>query len=135
CTGISFLQQFIGASMDPSNLKIPMPSCGQKPVPSKACCVIAEFLPGGTLKQYLFKNRQNKLPYKVLIQLALDLSRGLSYLHSKKIVHRDVKTDNMLSDANQNVKMADFDVARVEAINQSEMTGETGTYELWHRRY
>ena len=34
----------------------------------------------------------------------------------------------MLSDANQNVKMADFDVARVEAINQSEMTGETGTY-------
>jgi len=41
----------------------------------------------------------------------------------------------MLSDANQNVKMADFDVARVEAINQSEMTGETGTYELWHRRY
>ncbi|KHN15740.1 Serine/threonine-protein kinase HT1 [Glycine soja] len=120
--------KFIGASMGTSNLKIPLPSCGQNSVPSKACCVIAEFLPGGTLKQYLFKNRQNKLPYNVVIQLALDLSRGLSYLHSKKIVHRDVKTDNMLLDAKQNLKIADFGVARVEAINQSEMTGETGTY-------
>lgn len=34
----------------------------------------------------------------------------------------------MLLDAKQNLKIADFGVARVEAINQSEMTGETGTY-------
>ncbi|TKY51183.1 Serine/threonine-protein kinase HT1 [Spatholobus suberectus] len=120
--------KFIGASMGTSNLKIPLPTCGQNSLPSKACCVIAEFLPGGTLKQYLFKNRRSKLPYKVVIQLALDLSRGLSYLHSKKIVHRDVKTDNMLLDANKNLKIADFGVACVDATNQSEMTGETGTY-------
>lgn len=52
---------------------------------------------------------------------------SLSYLHSKKIVHRDVKTDNMLLDENQKLKIADFGVARVEAVNPSEMTGETGT--------
>jgi len=55
---------------------IPLPTYGQNSIPSKTCCVIAEFLPGGTLKQYLSRNRQDKLPYEVVIQLALDLSRG-----------------------------------------------------------
>jgi serine/threonine protein kinase len=51
----------------------------------------------------------------------------LSYLHSKKIVHRDVKTENMLLDAGRTLKIADFGVARVEAQNPRDMTGETGT--------
>lgn len=52
---------------------------------------------------------------------------SLSYLHSQKIVHRDVKTENMLLDKTRTVKIADFGVARVEASNPNDMTGETGT--------
>lgn len=52
---------------------------------------------------------------------------SLSYLHSKKIVHRDVKTENMLIDAHRILKIADFGVARVEAQNPRDMTGNTGT--------
>lgn len=51
----------------------------------------------------------------------------LSYLHSQKIVHRDVKTENMLLNKSRTVKIADFGVARVEASNPNDMTGETGT--------
>ncbi|KAF2290144.1 hypothetical protein GH714_003707 [Hevea brasiliensis] len=122
--------KFVGASMGTSNLKIPAKdmSDGQTSLPSRACCVVVEYLPGGTLKNYLIRNRRKKLAFKIVVQLALDLSRGeLSYLHSKKIVHRDVKTENMLLDSHRTLKIADFGVARVEAQNPRDMTGETGT--------
>ncbi|KAA8550833.1 hypothetical protein F0562_002517 [Nyssa sinensis] len=122
--------KFVGASMGTSNLRIPSDSTssdGPNSLPSRACCVVVEYLPGGTLKKYLIRNWRKKLAFKIVIQLALDLSRGLSYLHSKKIVHRDVKTENMLLDTQRTLKIADFGVARVEAQNPRDMTGETGT--------
>ena len=70
--------QFIGASMGTSNLKVPSQSLSiaDDRFPTRACCVVVEYLLGGTLKQYLIRNRRKKLPYKIVIQLALDLSRG-----------------------------------------------------------
>ncbi|KAG8373094.1 hypothetical protein BUALT_Bualt12G0134900 [Buddleja alternifolia] len=124
------ITKFIGASMGTSQLKIPSknPSEGYTSLPSRACCVVVEYLSGGTLKNFLYENRTKKLPFKIVTQLALDLARGLSYLHSNKIVHRDVKAANMLLDCNGNLKIAHFGVARVEAQNPQDMTGETGTH-------
>lgn len=65
--------------MGTSNLKIPLknPSTeSHDSLPARACCVVVEYLPGGTLKQYLIRNRRKKLAFKVVIELALDLSRG-----------------------------------------------------------
>ncbi|KAJ0104799.1 hypothetical protein Patl1_18013 [Pistacia atlantica] len=133
--------QFIGATIGSSDLQIQTDN-GQISMPSSVCCVVVEYLPGGALKSYLIKNRRRKLAFKVVVQLALDIARGylhlsqfclsfvyfwLSYLHSQKIVHRDVKTENMLLDKTRAVKIADFGVARVEASNPNDMTGETGT--------
>ncbi|KAL3512880.1 hypothetical protein ACH5RR_025597 [Cinchona calisaya] len=118
--------KFIGATMGSSELNIQTDN-GHIGMPSNICCVVVEYLPGGALKNYLIKNRRKKLAFKVVVQMALDLARGLSYLHSQKIVHRDVKTENMLLDKTRTVKIADFGVARVEASNPNDMTGETGT--------
>ncbi|PKA63867.1 Serine/threonine-protein kinase HT1 [Apostasia shenzhenica] len=118
--------KFIGAAMGARDLSVQTEN-GQIGMPSNVCCVVVEYLPGGALKSYLIKNRRRKLTFNIVIQLALDLARGLSYLHSKKIVHRDVKTENMLLDKTRVIKIADFGVARIEAQNPNDMTGETGT--------
>ena len=65
--------------MGTSDLKIPTKGSSSDGVdshPARACCVVVEYLAGGTLKQFLIRNRQKKLAFKVVIQLALDLSRG-----------------------------------------------------------
>nr|GEX72808.1 serine/threonine-protein kinase HT1 [Tanacetum cinerariifolium] len=118
--------KFIGATMGTSELNIQADN-GHFGVPRNSCCVVVEYLPGGALKSFLIKNRRRKLAFKVVMQLALDLARGLNYLHTKKIVHRDVKTENMLLDKSRTLKIADFGVARIEASNPNDMTGETGT--------
>ncbi|CAN1846064.1 Serine/threonine-protein kinase STY13 [Linum perenne] len=118
--------KFIGATMGSADLQIQTEN-GQISMPKNICCVVVEYLPGGAVKNYLIKNRRRKLAFKVVVQMALDMARGLSYLHSQKVVHRDVKTENMLLDKTRTVKIADFGVARVEASNPNDMTGETGT--------
>ncbi|KAG5046261.1 hypothetical protein JHK82_015641 [Glycine max] len=126
CIKYDHINKFIGATMGSSELQIQTDN-GLISMPSNICCVVVEYLAGGTLKSFLIKNRRRKLAFKVVVQLALDLARGLSYLHSQKVVHRDVKTENMLLDKTRTVKIADFGVARVEASNPNDMTGETGT--------
>eukprot|EP01018_Ginkgo_biloba_P002385 Gb_17557 [translate_table: standard] len=120
--------QFIGASVGSSELVIHSNgSARTMQDQSNICCVVLEYLPGGTLKSFLSKSGGKRLPLNDVINLALDLAKGLSYLHSKKIVHRDVKTENILLDKNRTLKISDFGVARFEAQNPQEMTGCTGT--------
>ncbi|KAL5226118.1 hypothetical protein ABZP36_012757 [Zizania latifolia] len=117
--------KFIGASMGTTNLNIPHQSYNEGA--GRACCVVVEYLTGGTLKQHLINHYKKKLAYREAVRLALGLARGLSFLHSKKIVHRNVKTEKMLLDSQMSLKIADFGVARVEAQNPKDMTGTTGT--------
>ncbi|KAL1539738.1 serine threonine-protein kinase [Salvia divinorum] len=122
--------KFVGASVGTTNLKLPSEgtlAASFNSLPSRACCAVVEYVPGGTLKKLLIGNSRKKLAFQSVVRLALDLARGLSYLHSMKIVHRDVKTENMLLDAHGTLKIADFGVARVEAQNPRDMTGNTGT--------
>lgn len=49
-------------------------------MPSKAACVILEYLGGGNLKSYLRDHREKKIPFKTVINLALDLARGYANL-------------------------------------------------------
>ncbi|EPS67012.1 hypothetical protein M569_07763, partial [Genlisea aurea] len=119
--------KFIGATVGFPGMTVQTENDGRVGMPGNVGCVVVEYLQGGALKSYLIRNRRKKLAFKVVVKMALDVARGLSYLHSQKVVHRDVKTENMLLDRTSTVKIADFGVARVEASNPNDMTGETGT--------
>lgn len=67
--------KFIGAAMGTQDLNIQTEN-GFIGIPRNLCCVVVEYLPGGTLKSFLIKNHRRKLVFKVVVQLALDLARG-----------------------------------------------------------
>ncbi|KAL6226960.1 hypothetical protein ACLB2K_000919 [Fragaria x ananassa] len=101
--------QFIGACTQPPNI-----------------CIVTEFMSRGSVYDFLHKQKGVfKLPS--LLKVAIDVSKGMNYLHQNNIVHRDLKTANLLMDEHEVVKVADFGVARVQA-QSGVMTAETGTY-------
>ncbi|KAL1543710.1 non-specific serine/threonine protein kinase [Salvia divinorum] len=88
--------------------------------------IVTEYMPGGSLYEYLHKNHPAiKLPQ--LLKFAIDICKGMEYLHQKNVIHRDLKAANLLMDTSNVVKVADFGVARFQN-NGGVMTAETGTY-------
>ncbi|KAK3135061.1 hypothetical protein QOZ80_5BG0414110 [Eleusine coracana subsp. coracana] len=78
-------------------------------------CVITEFLSGGSLRAFLRKQERTTLPLEKVISIALDIARGLEYIHLQGVVHRDVKPENILFDGEFCAKVVDFGVACEEA--------------------
>lgn len=91
----------------------------------KTMCLVTEFMHGGNLLQYV---QEHALKLPELIRYSLGVAMGLDYLHKINIIHRDIKTANLLLDENNAVKIADFGVARIQPTDGSTMTAETGTY-------
>ncbi|XWS34814.1 hypothetical protein CRYUN_Cryun21dG0069800 [Craigia yunnanensis] len=89
--------------------------------------VVVEYLSGSTLKSFLSKNQENKLALKIVIQLALHLARGLAYLRSWKLIHGNVKPENMLLDRNFNLKKIEFGTPNMEISSHEEVTSDSAT--------
>lgn len=70
------------------------------------------------------------LTAKLLVRIVLEVARGLHYLHSEKIMHRDVKSANVLLDEQWHAKLADFNISKNNTLNAANAnhTGEAGTY-------
>ena len=77
--------------------------------------IITEFCPYGDLFGYIkfYKERGSKIEEKIIWIIFIQLSVGLSYLHHKKILHRDIKTKNIFIKNNLTVKIGDFGIAKI----------------------
>ncbi|KAI3991971.1 hypothetical protein MKX01_012916 [Papaver californicum] len=90
-------------------------------------CIITEYLAGGSLRPFLHKLERKSLALGKLIEYALDIARGMEYVHSQGVIHRDLKPENILFDQDFNLKIADFGIACEEAYCDS-LAEDPGTY-------
>ncbi|GMH26954.1 hypothetical protein Nepgr_028797 [Nepenthes gracilis] len=77
--------------------------------------LVYEYMPNGSLGDLLHGNKGSILDWPTRYRIALDAAEGLSYLHHDclpPIVHRDVKSNNILLDGNFGARVADFGVAK-----------------------
>ncbi|AEE27878.1 unnamed protein product [Arabidopsis thaliana] len=77
--------------------------------------LIYEFMANGNMADHLAGKYQHTLSWRQRLQIALDAAQGLEYLHcgcKPPIVHRDVKTSNILLNEKNRAKLADFGLSR-----------------------
>ncbi|KAL4554356.1 hypothetical protein LXL04_039493 [Taraxacum kok-saghyz] len=87
------------------------------------CCIdgekrvlVYEYLENKSLDQALFGRKKLSLTWSTRFEICMGIARGLSYLHEEsriRIIHRDVKSSNVLLDSNMNLKISDFGLAKL----------------------
>ncbi|XP_010035890.2 integrin-linked protein kinase 1 [Eucalyptus grandis] len=81
---------------------------------SSPMMIVTEYLPQGDLRAYL--KRKGALKPIIAVRFALDIARGMNYLHEHKpeaVVHRDLEPSNILRDDSGHLKVADFGISKL----------------------
>ncbi|BFZ02299.1 hypothetical protein BsWGS_05338 [Bradybaena similaris] len=77
-------------------------------------CLVTEYAPNGSLYSYM-RNPENALDFKQIVKWAIEIARGINYLHWEapvKVIHRDLKSKNVVIAEDWSCKLCDFGASR-----------------------
>nr|XP_043606043.1 calcium/calmodulin-regulated receptor-like kinase 1 [Erigeron canadensis] len=80
------------------------------------------YMSKGSLSSHLYGDNRELLSWNLRVQIALDVARGLEYLHDgavPPVIHRDIKTSNILLEQSMGARVADFGLSREDMINRN----------------
>ncbi|KAH0724106.1 hypothetical protein KY289_007150 [Solanum tuberosum] len=92
--------------------------------------LVYEFMPNGSLHDLLSARYEERLSLGTRLYIALGAARGILYLHTEAdppIIHRDIKTNNILLDSKFTAKVSDFGISRLAPLPDAEMSGNVST--------
>uniref|UniRef100_A0A0D3DSU1 non-specific serine/threonine protein kinase n=1 Tax=Brassica oleracea var. oleracea TaxID=109376 RepID=A0A0D3DSU1_BRAOL len=78
--------------------------------------LVYEYMPNGNVRDWLSANATETLSFNMRAQVALGSAKGILYLHAEAnppVIHRDIKTSNILLDSQLHAKVADFGLSRL----------------------
>ncbi len=83
-------------------------------------CIVMEYMPNGSLFHLLHNNQT--LQWDMRMRIAIEMAKGLIYLHEENIVHRDIKSLNVLLDEHYKARLTDFGLSKVKTETRSVST-------------
>ncbi|MDI6766672.1 MAG: protein kinase [Bacteroidota bacterium] len=86
------------------------------------CFISMEYIEGKSIKE-LAKGKE--LPIEEILRIAIQVAEGLSKAHQKNIVHRDIKSDNIMLTHDGLAKIMDFGLAKLKGVTKLTKTGTT----------